>query len=58
MLYHSVIAILLENVFYGTFWRLETLVLWRTTVQKLLISAYLFGPENSRAGSRKTSVTR
>ena len=53
----GVIAIVIETLFFGTFWRVETLALWQKVVQNLLIFMFLFCPENSRAGSRKTSVT-
>ena len=46
------------NCIFDTFWRLETLVLQEKIVQNLLISVDLFCPENSRASSGKTSVTR
>ena len=48
----------IRNCLFGTFWRLETLVLQEKIVQNLLIFVYLFCPENSRAGSGKASVTR
>ena len=33
--------------FFGTFWRLKTLILWRKIVQNLLVCVYLFYPKNS-----------
>ena len=57
ILYHSAIAVVLEDVFCGSFLVLETPILWRKIVQNLFIFVYLFCPENRRASSRKTSIT-
>ena len=47
-----------ENcIFFGTFWRLKTLVLWRKFFHNLLIFAYLFCSKNNTIDSRKTSIT-
>ena len=47
-----------ENcIFFGTFWRLKTLVLWRKFFHNLLIFAYLFCSKNKTIDSGKTSIT-
>ena len=48
----------IENCIFCTFWRLKTLVLWRKTVQNLLIFVYLFCWKNSTVDSRKTSINQ
>ena len=47
-----------ENCIFCTFWRLQTLVLWRKIVQILLIFVYLFCSKNSTIDSRKTPITQ
>ena len=52
------IVIVLKTVFFfGTFWRLKTLVLWRKFFHNLLIFAYLFCSKNKTIDSGKTSIT-
>ena len=51
-------ATVLITVFFCTFWRLKTLVLWQKVVQDLVIFAHLFCPKKSINESKKSSVTQ
>ena len=51
-------VIFLKSLFLCTFWRLKVLVLWRKTVQNLLIFVYLFCPKNSTTELTKTFITQ
>ena len=56
--YIYVVCIVLKVVFFCTFWRLKTLVLWRKIARNLLIFVHLFCPKSSTINCRKTSITQ
>ena len=50
------IPIVLKTVFFCTFWRLRTAVLWWQILQILLIFVYLLCPKNDTIDFRKTFI--
>ena len=51
------LATVVKTVFFCTFWRQKTLVLWQIIVLNLIF-VYLFCPKNRKIDSRKTSITQ
>ena len=57
-IYDRSIAIVFRTVFFSSFWSFWKLIFWQKNFQNLIFLLFFLSKENSRAGSRKTSITQ